>query len=282
MRWFIAVAVLAIMSSAASASSRVTIELPYDLVVARNGTIFVADGSRILSVQPRTGRVRVVRRVPGTSEIAGLARLEDGTVFVADLPSGRIQRVPPKGAVTTVATIDMPVDLLADPAADVLWVASIADGVGLVRVDLATGTVAPFAPVVKPHGLDRLPGGDLAVHDGHRVSRVDSVTGAVTRLASVDAVKLAAAPDGVVYGAAGSPKGGRVVRISPGGAVKAIAGTGKLGPQRDGRALHAPMLPSALAIAPDGSLVVAQIEPVPAIRRLDLRRGTIRTIALGG
>jgi hypothetical protein len=41
------------------------------------------------------------------------------------------------------------------------------------------------------------------------------------------------------------------------------------------------MLPSAIALARDGSLVVAQIEPVPAIRRLDVRRGTISTIALG-
>ena len=41
------------------------------------------------------------------------------------------------------------------------------------------------------------------------------------------------------------------------------------------------MLPSALVLAPDGALLVAQIEPVPALRRVDLRRGTIATIALG-
>jgi hypothetical protein len=41
------------------------------------------------------------------------------------------------------------------------------------------------------------------------------------------------------------------------------------------------MLPSALAVARDGSLIVAQIEPIPAIRRVNLARGTIITLALG-
>ena len=283
MRWLIALVVLALTltSSAPSASARVAFELPYDLVVARNGTIFVTDRSRILSVQSGSGRVRVHRRVPGAAELTGLARLADGTLVAADLPSGRILRIPPQGPVATVATVPMPVDLLADPAGNALWVASIADGVGLVRVDLGTGTAEPFARVDRPHGLDRLPDGDLVVHDGHAVSRVDSATGAVTRLASVDAFKLAAAPDGTVYGATGGPRGGRVVRISRGGGVKAVAGTGRLGAHRDGRALRAPLLPSALALAPGGALLVAQIEPVPALRRVNLRRGTIATIALG-
>ena len=71
------------------------------------------------------------------------------------------------------------------------------------------------------------------------------------------------------------------MRISPSGRVVPVAGTGRLGPHRDGRALAAPMLPSALALAPDGTLLVAQIEPVPAIRRVNLTKGTIGTLALG-
>ena len=174
-----------------------------------------------------------------------------------------------------------PVDLLVDPSGSTLWVASIAEGVGLVRVDVASSRVEPFAAVQQPHGLARTADGAFVVHDGHAVSLVDGDTGAVTRLASVDAFKLVVASNGVVYGATGSPRGGRVVRISPNGRAVPVAGTGRLGPHRDGKALRAPMLPSALAIARDGSLLVAQIEPVPAIRRINLSAGTIATLARG-
>ncbi len=274
-------ALAAVACSTAAAAPRIGFELPYDLVVARDGTIYFPDRSRVLRLEPKTGRVRMVRQVPGASELAGLARLENGTFFAADLPSGRILLIPPRGAIAAVASVPMPVDLLADPSGSTLWVASIADGVGLVRIDLATGAVQPFAPVDKPHGLARSPNGDFVVHDGHVVSRVDGTTGVVTRLADVDVFKLVVAPNGTVYGATGGPRGGRVVRISPSGRVIPVAGTGRLGPHRDGRALLAPMLPSAVALARDGSLLVAQIEPIPAIRRVNLRAGTIATLARG-
>jgi sugar lactone lactonase YvrE len=281
MRSLLVVVLLAVTCAATSSAAPTKFELPYDLVVARDGTIYFTDRSRILRVAAKGGPVGVHRRLPGAKELVGLTRLVDGTFLAADLPSGRILRVPPKGAVTTVATLQAPVDLLVDPAGSTLYVASIAEGVGLVRVNLATGAVEPFADVAQPHGLDRLPDGDLVVHDGHAVSRVDAATGAVTPYARVDAFELVAARNGYVYGATGTPAGGRVVRISPVGRVTRIAGTGRLGSHRDGPALRAPMLPSAIALARDGSLIVAQIEPVPAIRRIQLRRGTISTLALG-
>jgi DNA-binding beta-propeller fold protein YncE len=241
-------ALLALTWSSALAAPQPRFELPYDLAVARDGAVHFPDRSRIMTVHPSKGRVRVHRKVPGATELAGLALLEDGTLYAADLPSGRILRVPRGGPVVTVATVPMPVDLVVDPAGSTLWVASIAEGI---------------------------------VHDGHAVSRVDGTTGVVTKLAKVDAFKVVVARTGVVYGATGGPKGGRVVRISPNGRVVPVAGTGRLGPHRDGRALAAPMLPSALALARDGSLLVAQIEPVPAIRRIDLGAGRISTITRG-
>ena len=280
MRYLLVAAVALVLGTAAAPAAGTKFVLPYELVVARDGSILVTDRSRVLRIAQRSGRVVVHRRVPGATELTGLALLGGGTLLAADLPSDSILRIPPKGPVTKVASVPSPVDVLADASGTIL-VASIADGVGLVRVDLASGEVQPFANVVKPHGLDRLPGGDLVVHDGARVSRVDGTTGAVTPFAAVDAFELAVASNGVVYGATGGPTGGRVVRIAPTGRVTRIAGTGRLGPHRDGRALRAPMLPSALAFARDGSLLVTQIEPVPAVRRIDLARGTISTLALG-
>ena len=281
MRGLLVLLLATVVCATASAATPVRFELPYDLAVARNGTIFFPDRSRILALEPSTRRVRIHRRVPGTSELVGLARLGNGTLFASDLPSGRLVRIPRTGPVTTVATVPMPVDLVADPSGSTLWVASIAEGVGVVKVDVASGQVESFASVRQPHGLARTTDGDFVVHDGHAVSRVDGDTGAVTPLANVDAFEIVVAPNGLVYGATGSPRGGRVVRISPGGRVVPVAGTGRLGPHRDGRALAAPMLPSAIALARDGSLLVAQIEPVPAIRRVDLAKGTIVTLARG-
>ena len=177
--------------------------------------------------------------------------------------------------------VPSPVDLLSDRSGTTLWVASIADGVGLVRIDVTSGAVQPFASVVKPHGLARTADGDFIVHDGHALSRVDGKTGAVATFANVDAFKVVAAPNGAVYGATGGPMGGRVVSISPSGRVSPVAGTGRLGPHRDGRALRAPMLPSAVALARDGSLLIAQIDPIPAIRRVKLSAGTITTLVRG-
>ncbi len=266
--------------ASASPGARVGFELPYDLAVGRDGTIFFPDRARILALAPG-GRVRVHRRVAGARELSGLARLDDGTMYAADLPSGRILRLRRDGTSRAVARVPAPVDVVVDRGGTALWVASIADGVGLVRVDLRSGGVTPFAAVDRPHGLDLLANGDLVVHDGHAVSLVDAATGAVSPLADVDAFKLVAAPDGSVYGAVGTPAGGRVVRIAPGGRVTRVAGTGGLGPHRDGPALRAPMLPSAVALDRADGLLVAQIEPIPAIRRVDLAAGRITTLARG-
>lgn len=275
-------ALLAVTSASAGAAPGPRFALPYDLVVTRDGTILFPDRSRVLTLRPSTEQVRVHRKVTGARELAGLAQAQDGTLFAADLPSGRILRIPRGGAAAAVvATLPMPVDLVVDRAGSTLWVASIAEGIGLVRVDVASGSVEPFAAVRQPHGVARTAAGDFVVHDGHVVSRVDGSTGVVTPLAKVDAFKVAVARNGVVYGATGGPSGGRVVRISPNGGLVPVAGTGRLGPHRDGRALAAPMLPSAVALAPDGTLLIAQIEPLPAIRRVNLAKGTISTLALG-
>jgi streptogramin lyase len=259
-------------------STRVTFELPFDLAAAPDGTVFFLDRSRVLALTG--GRIRV-HAVTTSRELVGMDRLADGTLFVTDLPGGRVLRVDPSGRPTEIARVQDPVDLVADATGSTLWVASIADGVGVVRVDVASGRVEPFAAVANPHGIDRRPDGDFYAHDGRTVSRVDGDTGAISPFAQVDAIKLHLAPDGSVYGVEGNPTGGRVVRIAPDGSVATVAGTGALGPHRDGPALAAQILPSSVELAPDGALLLSQVEPVPAIRRVDPATGVLTTLARG-
>jgi glucose/arabinose dehydrogenase len=279
-RWSVATGRRTLARGAISVSTLVRFQLPYDLAVAPDGTVFFLDRSRVLLLEPSTRRVRVYVNTPSI-ELTAMVRLADGTLFVTDLTRGRVLRIDPAKRITTVAEVPAGADLYADPAGTTLWVASIADGVGVVRVDVASGRVEPFASVQAPHGIDRDRDGDFYVHDANRISRVDGRTGAVTPFANVDGIKLLVAPDDSVYGIVGDPSGGRVVRVIPDGSVTTVVGTGSLGPDRDGPALAVQILPSAVQLAPDGALLVAQVEPVPAIRRVDLSAGTVTTLIRG-
>lgn len=263
---------------AISVSTRVTFDLPYDLALEPDGTILFLDRSRVLALD--SGRVRVHART-ASDELIGMDRLADGTLFVTDFPGDRILRIDPTGRVTPVARVEAPADLVSDATGATLWVASIADGVGVFRVDVASGRVEPFADPENPHGIDRTADGDFFVQNGRAVSRMDGGTGALTPFANADAIKLHVALDGSVYGIEGSPSGGRVVRIAPDGTVTTVAGTGSLGPHRDGPALEIGVLPSAVLTAPDGAVLFTQVQPVAALRRVDPATGRVSTLARG-
>jgi streptogramin lyase len=278
--WRLAAGRRSLARGAIAVSVPVTFDLPYDLAVLGDGTVLFLDRGRILRLDPRTRRVSLFAQTP-SRELIAMERLDDGTLFVTDFPGNRILRVDRTGRSTVVAQVDAPADLVVDSTGQTIWVASIAPGVGVVRVDIPTGRVEPFANVEAPHGIDRDAAGNVYVHDGHAMSRIDGTTGAVTRFADVDGIKLLVAPDGSVYGVVGSPAGGRVVRVAPDGIVTTVTGTGSLSPHGDGPALEAGILPSALQFAPDGSLIVTQVEPIPAIRRVDRPGGTITTLVRG-
>jgi hypothetical protein len=278
--WRVLAAQKTLARGAITVTTQLRFDLPYDLAVARDGTIFFLDRSRVLRFDPATQRVSIRATAP-TQELVGMALLEDGTLLVTDLPGNRIFRIDTSGRVSVVAQVPAPVDLVANTTGTTVWVASLADGVGVVRVDLPSGRVEPFARVENPHGIDRDPDGNFYAHDGHGISRIDGRTGVVTRFAEVDGIKLLVAPDRSVFGVVGNPSGGRVVRVSPNGNVATIAGTGALGPHRDGRAVDSPMLPSSVQFGHDGALLVTQVQPVPAIRRVDLASGTISTVVRG-
>ena len=265
---------------AISVAASLRFELPYDLAILNDGAVLFLDRGRILRLDPRSRRVSLYATTP-SRELIAMERLDDGTLFVTDFPANRILRVDPAGRSSVVAQVAAPADLVADSSGRTIWVASIAPGVGIVRVDVASGRVDRFATVESPHGIDRDAAGNFYVHDGHAISRIDGATGTVTRFADVDGIKLVVAPDGSLYGVVGSPAGGRVVRVAQDGTVTNVAGNGGLTPPRDGPALAVGMLPNAVQLAPDGSLIVAQGEPIPAIRRVDRPAGTITTLARG-
>ena len=277
--WSLTAAERTLARGTISVSTRVTFDLPYDLAVTPDGAILFTDRSRVLALDPG-GRVRVHVRTP-SQELIGMDRLADGTLFVTDFPGNRILRIDPSRRVTAVARVEAPADLVSDASGTTLWVASIADGVGVFRVDVATGRVEPFADPENPHGIDRDPNGDFYVHDGHAVSRIDGDTRALTPFANVDAINLEVAADGSVYGVEGNPSGGRVVRIAPDGSVSTVAGTGRLAPHRDGPALELGVLPSAVKLAADGAVLFTQTQPIAAVRRVDPTTGRATTLARG-
>jgi hypothetical protein len=150
-------------------------------------------------------------------------------------------------------------------------------------MDLVTGTLETLVPVgegvVGPHGLHYDAGGDLWVADpGNGLIRIDRSTGGLSEVARVDTANVLPTARGV-YVTVGNLNGGRVVLLRPDGTRRIVVGTGRISRHRDGvRATRVGILPTGLALARDGSLLVAQGRPVPALRRVS-RAGIITTIA---
>ena len=278
--WALAAGRTTLARGAIAVSLDVDFDLPYDLVQAADGMVLFVDRGRVLARDAESGRIRVHAVVPGATELVSLERLGDGTLFATDFPGNRVVRIDAARRVSTVVRVRAPADVIADASGSNLWVASIADGVGVVRVDVATGRVEPFSRPFRPHGIDHWREGDFVVQNGRGVSRIDGRTGALSPVAAVDATKVVTDGD-VIYGAEGSPSGGRILRISSAGRVTPLVGTGTLLPHRDGHGLELGLLPSGLEPSADGTLLFTQVQPVPAVRRLDLRTGLVTTLARG-
>jgi NHL repeat-containing protein len=131
----------------------------------------------------------------------------------------------------------------------------VADGVGIFHVAVAGGRTYVAAS-------------DGAVYrvDGSAFARVTPV---------VDAGAVAVDGAGNVYAAVYA---GWIRKITPGGVVTSIAGTGVEGYSGDGGPATSAKLfhPHSLALGPDGAIYVADTEN-RRIRRIDLRAGTITT-----
>lgn len=203
----------------------------------------------------------------------GPALAADGSTLVADTNNARVRRIGPDGIISTVA----------------------GSGFGGPLGDGGPATQA----LVKPTGLAALPAGGFLIADceGNRVRRVGA-DGRIETIAGTGAAAfsgdggpaaaaalscpaaVAVAPDGAVLVAdAGN---NRIRRIDPAGRIATVAGNGSSGFAGDGGPATGASLraPSGVAVAPDGSFVIAD-RFNSRVRRVD-PRGAITTLAGNG
>ena len=286
MRVLLAVAACAASLAAAAAvalgaADEAQLRLPYDLE-SRGRVVYVADGLRhqILRLDLTTGRVTVFAGTgrPGASgdggpatkatidEVVGLELDPAGNLYAADFNRGRVRRISTTGRITTVARVPRVTAVAVEPGGRRLAIASI-DG-PVYRLDLRTGKLTLFARGDAPHGLDYDRSGNLLVAEQSGLRRFDAKTKKSRVLLRAQIFKVVVAPSGAVYVLSGQPTGGVVDRVVGGRAVR-VVGSGGLTEDVDPEpALEAGLLPSDLEILADGTVLVSQSKPVPAIRRL--------------
>lgn len=295
--------------AAATAASPPRLVLPYD-VEAVGRVLYVADAGRhqVLRYDLRKRRLTVLAGT-GTSgssgdggparrarlgEVAGLAFDRAGNLYLADVAEGRVRKVARNGTITTVARIPAAAGVAVDPSGRYLAIASIESRV--YRLDLATrrlhviagdgtdassgdGGPAAESQVDEPHSVAYLRNGDLLVPEREGVRRIDARTGTIETIRRGRQFKVEPGPGGVLYVIDGDPTGGVVDRIGADGRVTRFVGTGRLSPHRERqRRTRAGILPSDAEALPDGSVLVVQTEPIPAIRRIARGSATMTTL----
>ena len=236
---------------------------PYAVVVDPRGRVFVADGDarRIVLVDPRTGRRSV--HATGFDEPTGLAATRNA-LYVADFHAGLVRRVSVAGRVTTLARLPQVTAVAVSPSGVVYAVtmngvlARISPSGRIARVPVRGG-------LDRPHGVvfDRA-GKILVAEDSRRVRRIAPATGRAKLVVDgVDTNRIAVARDGTLFLAGGSPIGGILRRLEPGGKPTILFDD-----------LHV----SDVAVLPDGDLVATAVEP-GAVFRVDPRTGARRKLA---
>ena len=184
----------------------------------------------------------------------GLARLADGSILVADYANHRIRRVSPNGHMTTVA------------------------GTNTTGYS-GDGGQATSARLNMPTDVEPTPDGGFLIADyGNRRVRRVSPAGVITTVAgtgvsgtSGDGGPATSAQLGAPTGVAVTADGGfliadaaahRIRRVSPGGTITSVAGTGAAGGTGDGGPATAARLNAPVSVAPlaGGGFLVAEYE----------------------
>ncbi|MGI4743353.1 MAG: hypothetical protein ACRYG7_50015 [Janthinobacterium lividum] len=238
---------------------------PTGLAVAADGTVYVADaGNYVIRKISPAGVVSTVAGQPGSSggvngqgaaarfdNPTALALAADGALLVSDVGNYCIRRVTPQGEVTTWAGTLMNQRRGTNPGADL-------DLSGLQGFALAADGTLYFTGSDDRHTIRRLlPDRTETTYPwaGQKDARAyaDAPTPGAARFNFPGS--LAVGPDGTLYVA---DVQNQVVRaISPTGQVRTLAGQPPAA-SLDGRGLAATLSkPTGLALAADGSLLVA-------------------------
>jgi sugar lactone lactonase YvrE len=201
----------------------------------------------------------------------GLAPTADGGFLIADTANDRVRRVRPDGTISTVAGSGIR--------------GASGDGGPAIAAEL-------FAPLAVAVTTD---GGFLIADAGNQRVRRVGPDGTITTVAGNGAAGFAGdggratdaefqAPDRVAI----EPDGGfliadagnhRVRRVSPGGTITTVAGTGSVGSSGDGGQATDAQLggPIGVAVTPDGGFLIAELL-TSRVRRVS-PTGTITTVA---
>jgi DNA-binding beta-propeller fold protein YncE len=245
--------------------------LQADAVAAEaDGGLLVASGNRVR----RIGLDGIVRTVAGDGRtgfagdggrataarlgnpMGGLAALPDGGFLVLDATNHRVRRVWPDGRITTVA------------------------GAGEAGASSAGRPVVAARLPADPGGFAATPDGGFVIVDARRgLLKRMRADGTISTIATgVFSPFLTVRADGTVLWS--DIEGNRVLGVGPDGRRLTLAGIGVVGHSGDGGpATKARLAPGALAVASDGSVLVADgvDGDSPRIRRItpDGRIGTI-------
>jgi len=274
---------------------------PFAIALARDGTLYVADAgdtNRIRKIDAEGN----VTTLPATFDTpSGIALDKAGNLFVADTGANMIRKISPAGAVTTLAgdgtaalrdgpaaqaRFNGPIGVAADDKGNVYVADSYNDRIRLITPDgqvrtLAGGDAPGFADgpgaaaaFDTPTALALDAQGALLVADtGNDAIRKVTPDGRVSTIAHTDRndgagllkapIGLAPTWDGFLYATTAR---GRIVQISPSGALRALTGAGT-----DANAALRLTGPTGLAIDRKGALYVADAAAY-AIRKLTPRR----------
>jgi len=265
---------------------------PEGVAVALDGSVLIADAGnhRVRRVDPQ-GIITTIAGV-GTGGFAGdggpataaqvsfpmdIAVAPDGSLFVASHSAtvGRVRRIAPDGTISTYAggacTAGPPEGKRAtgDCFTSVSALALAPDGSLYLAADDSSTIATETVYRISPSGMvERVAGGGAPME-----GIGDGLPATSARLFNVQDLELS--PLGTLYiadaGSGGSPQYRRIRAVTPGGAIRTLAGTGASGSEDGdgGPAVAANLgIPEALVLGHDRALYVVSSSAVARVRRI--------------